>query len=225
MTIAAPPAPARWCILRTSAGQTLPLADSLARAGIAAWTPRQTIKRAAPTSRRAYIMGQRPAPNEVTVPILPGFVFAGQDDVDELLAIGNAHRLGYGSAHPRFTMLQVGDRVPFVGDRHVAGLRQAEVEAAAAIAVVREAETREAARRARAERLGSERARQRALRRIRKDLAPATPVTIDQAPALVGKVGEVVSCDGTTAIVNFGGPFSWTIEAWRLLPSSTNLAA
>jgi hypothetical protein len=94
----------------------------------------------------------------------------------------------------------------------------AQDDADQAIAAEREAETRAVARLERAERFRTERARLKALKRERKDLPPATLVTVAEMPALDGMEGAVVSSDGKSAIVNFGGAVNWHIEAWRLMP-------
>lgn len=204
----------RWCIARTSAAQTLRLAETLAAAGVVAWTPRRTVKRPAPGARRRYVTGQRRVMIEVTHPIMPGIVFVRGDFLDDLVAIA---ALTFGP-HPAFSILQLGPRAAAVRDHQLQGLRSAEADADAAIAVEREAETREAARLERAERFRTERARLKALRRERKHLPPAMAVTVAHMPALEGLEGRIVSSDGTKAVVNFGGAVDWVIEAWRLMP-------
>lgn len=204
----------RWCIARTSSAQTLRLAATLADAGVVAWTPRRTVKRAAPGARRRYVTGQRRVLIEVTQPIIPGIVFVRGDFLDDLVAIA---ALTFG-LYPAFTILQFGPRAATVRDRQLQGLRSAQDDADQAIAAEREAETRAAARLERAERFRTERARLKALKRERKDLPPATKVTVAEMPALDGMEGAVVSSDGKSAIVNFGGAVDWHIEAWRLMP-------
>lgn len=204
----------RWCIARTSPAQTLRLAATLADAGVVAWTPRRTVKRAAPGARRRYVTGQRRIMIEVEQPILPGIVFVRGDFLDDLVAIA---ALTFGP-HPAFTILQLGPRAAAVRDHQLQGLRVAQDDADQAIAAEREAETRAAARLERAERFRTERARLKALKRERKDLPPATLVTVAEMPALQGMEGAVVSSDGKSAIVNFGGAVNWHIEAWRLMP-------
>ncbi|MCG7346595.1 hypothetical protein [Sphingomonas sp. ACRSK] len=204
----------RWCILQTSAGRTLALDKSLREAGITAWTPRRTIKRPAPGNARRYVAGQRRVMIEVDVPILPGFVFAGADQLGQVVVAG---RLPPGT-HPSFSILQLGGRVPLVGAAQVEGLRQAEATAAADLAAEREAETREQERRRRAERLGSERARRKALRQESKQLGKGAEVTIAEMPSLAGMVGRVVEGRGTSAVIDFGGTLTMTVEAWRVRP-------
>lgn len=204
-----------WCILCTSAGRTLPLVAALETAGIAAWSPRRTVKRPAPRMARRYVMGQRRPMIEVTLPILPGFVFAR---ADQLSAIAAASLAPCGPL-AGFSILQVGQRVPIVAERAIAGLRMAEAEAVAAIDAAREAESREVARRARAEMLSSERARRKALRQETKALARGDAVEVDDMPALAGMVGTVIEGRGTSARIHFGGFLTVTVEAWQVRPS------
>lgn len=205
---------AKWCILQTSARRTLALNKSLREAGIDAWTPRRTIKRPAPGNARRYVAGQRRVMIEVDVPILAGFVFAPEDQLGEIVTVS---RLPFGT-HPSFSILQLGGHVSLVGAAQVDGLRAAEAEAAEAIAAEREAETREQERRLRAARLGSERARRKALRQERKQLSEGQRVTVDEMPALEGMVGKVIKGEGTSAVIDFGGMLTMTVEAWRVLP-------
>jgi hypothetical protein len=205
-----------WCILSTSGGRTLPLARSLADAGLEVWAPKRTIRRPAPGQRRRLVMGQRRKMIEVDVAILPGFVFARAVHLDDLAAIAHDPAI----RHPAFTVFQLGGRVPMVSDASVAGLREEEARAAELIQSVREADTREEARRARAEQMKTERARRAALRRERRDFAIGTKVEITEMPSMAGMVGRVVSSNGTTATINFGGAFPMQVEAWRVIPSA-----
>jgi len=204
-----------WCILRTSSVRTLKLAETLVDSGIDAWTPRRTVKRDAPGNRRRLAMGQRKVMVEVDMPIIPGFVFARAAMLDDII---RASALPFGP-HPSFSLLQVGDRVPLVGERQIAGLRAAEELATIAITSEREAEGRDEARRARAVRLGSERARRKALRQEQKALAAGDQVTIDDMPALAGMIGTVIEGRGTSAVIHFGGALTMEVEAWRVHPS------
>ncbi len=203
-----------WCILTTSSGRTLPLARSLADAGFEVWTPARTVKRPAPGNRRRYVLGQRRIMVEVTLPILPGFVFARLSDLDDLY---RASSLPYGP-HPAFSIMSLAGRVPAVGDRQVAGLRGAEAEALASIVAEREAETRMEARRLRAEMLTTERARRKALRQERKDLVQGEQVTVEDVPMMAGMIGTVVRGRGTSAVIHFGGSLTMEVEAWRVHP-------
>lgn len=204
-----------WCILRVASARTLKLVETLTAAGINAWSPRRTIKREAPGNRRRVALKQPKVMMEIDLPIIPGFVFACADNLDDIIRAG---AVVYGP-HPAFSLLQVGDRVPVVGERQIAGLRDAEANAAAAIAGERDAEGREQERRARAVRLGTERARRKALRQEIRTLAAGEQVTVDDMPALAGIVGTVVKGWGTGALINFGGSLTMQVEAWRVRPS------
>jgi preprotein translocase subunit YajC len=201
-----------WCILRTSSGRTLRLAESLAADGIETWTPRRTIKRAAPGNRRRMVMGQRRVMIEVDLPIVPGFVFARADMLDDII---RASALPFGP-HPSFSLLHIGERVPLVGEGQVAGLREAEREAYDAIMSEREAETREQERIDRALRLNTEAQQRKALRKETKNFAQGDAVTVDDMVALSGIVGTVVEGRGTSAVIHFGGSLTMEVEAWRV---------
>lgn len=205
-----------WCILRVASARTLKLAETLRAAGIDAWSPRRTIKRDAPGKRRRIALKQPKLMLEIDMPIIPGFVFACADRLDDIIRAG---ALPFGP-HPSFSLLQVGDRVPLVGERQIAGLVAAEAEATAAIAEERLAEGREQERRARATRLGTERARRKALRQEVKALTVGQQVTVDDMPALAGVVGTVVRGWGTSALIHFGGSLTMEVEAWRVRPSA-----
>ncbi len=205
-----------WCILSTSGGRNLPLARSLADAGLEVWTPKRTIRRPAPGQRRRLVMGQRRKMIEVDVAILPGFVFARAVHLDDLAAI--AHDPA--ARHPAFTVFQLGGRVPMVSDASMAGLREEEAAAAAVTQALRDHDQREEARRLRAEQMRTERARRAALRRERRDLAIGARVEIDDMPSMAGMVGRVIASTGTAATIDFGGAFPMQVEAWRVIPSA-----
>lgn len=210
-----------WCILSTTSGRTLPLARSLAAAGIEAWTPVRTIRRPAPGQRRRLHMGQRRKMIEVDVAILPGFVFARALHLSDLAGIA----VDQASRHPAFTVFQVADRVPLIGDASIAGLREEEERAAAFAQSVREAESREEAKRVRAEFMRTEKARRAALRRERRVFAIGAEVEIDDMPSMVGMTGRVTASNGTSATIDFGGRFPMQVEAWRVIPTALSDAA
>lgn len=211
----------RWCILWTRAAHTLRLADTLASSGIAAWTPRRIIKRDAPGHRRRLALGQRRVTIEVSLPIVPGLVFASGDRIDDLFRILDDPM----SEHASFRVFHIADRVPLVSGASIVGLRAAEAEALNAINRERDAETRKAANEERIERLGTERARRKALRRESRTLEPDTDVTIDDMPALAGIVGKVVEGQGASAVIHFGGSLTMTVEAWRVRPYRVEIDA
>lgn len=204
----------RWCILWTPSAHTLRLMERLRADGIDSWTPIRTIKRDAPGKRRRIAMGQRRLMIEVSLPILPQFVFARAERMHDLFRLIDAAMPDY----PFFRVFQAGGRIPLVGDRALDKLREAEAKALAEITAERDADTRAAARAQRAYRLGTERARLKALRQERKAMSVGEEVTVDQMPALAGMVGQVVQGRGTTAVIHFGGALTMTIEAWRVHP-------
>lgn len=206
----------RWIILQTSSARTIPLFRSLRDDGIDSWTPVRTIWRPAPGQRRRLVMGQRRKMHEVDAPILPGFVFAGAQHVDELVAAA----LAPVSRHPAFAIFQIADRAPIVGETAIAGLRRAEAEAAADAQARRDAQSRDEARRARAEQMRTDRERRKALRRERRDFAPGERVAVIDMPAMAGMTGEVRRSSGTMATIDFGGSLIMQVEAWRVVPSA-----
>lgn len=200
---------AKWCILRTSAGRTIPLAKSLADAGFVVWTPivitRQQVRR-----------GPVFVPVERSAPIAPTFVFGDADRLADFAAA----RVQPFSPHPDFSIFQWGNRVPIVGEAAIAGLRAEEAAALAAIEAVRVEVDREQKRRERAEAMRTERQRRKALRAERRALAPGLEVAVRDMPALAGLAGTVVESkrDGASAMVAFGGALVMEIEAWQLIP-------
>lgn len=222
-----------WCILRTSGGRTLALAASLNAAGLEAWTPVRTFKRQKQGSR-LRLDGRR-ITVEIDAPILPTFVFARAAHLLDLEAAASDPT----NEHPPFSVFHHAGRIPLVADREVAGLQEAERAAAASIREQRYAETREEADRIRIAALKTERARMRALRAAeaeqrnmlraeRRDFAEGERVRVDDAPAMLGMSGVVISSDGRTAMVCFGGLLTMKIEAWQLSRDSVqdkNIAA
>ncbi|WP_380925447.1 hypothetical protein [Sphingomonas leidyi] len=206
----------RWCILRTSAGRTLPLARSLAAAGFEVWTPMRVIKRAAPGQARRLVLGVRRRMVEVEVPILPGIVFARAPHMEALAYLS----LDPASEHPSFSVFQNAGRAPEVSDASMVGLRAVEAEAAAFTDAEREAASREEARRARAEQLRTQNAQMRALRRVKKEFSRGDQVVIADMPALAGLTGTVEVSTGTAATIHFGGSLRMKIEAWRVFPAA-----
>lgn len=103
----------RWCILRTSGGRTLPLAKSLAAAGLDVWTPVQTL-----TKRR----GQARERIAYDAPIMPTFVFARAHQLANLARIAAQPF----SSHPDFSIFRHLGRVPLISDSEVAEARRVE---------------------------------------------------------------------------------------------------
>jgi len=102
-----------WCILRTSPGRTLSLADSLAGAGFEVWTPRQMTVRKRP---RSTIRIER------EMPIAPTFIFAKSSHLSELAAL----RSRPVNPHPPFSIFRHAGRIPLIADAEVEGLRREE---------------------------------------------------------------------------------------------------
>lgn len=222
-----------WCILRTSGARTLALAASLNAAGLEAWTPLRTFKRER-RGKSARTDGRR-ITVEVDAPILPTFVFARVVHILDLESASKDPR----SPHPPFSVFHHTGRIPLIADRDVVGLQEAEHTAAASIRDQRAAETREEADRIRIAALKTERARMRALkaaqaeqrkmlRAERRDFSAGERVHVDETPALMGMSGVVISSDGRSAMVCFGGLLTMKIEAWQLSRDSVqdeNIAA
>lgn len=150
------------------------------------------------------------------MPILPGFVFAAEGALIDLARLADDPM----GPHPAFSVFQFAGRVPMVAEASVAGLRDAETVAAAEIQAVRDAETREAARRLRAEQQRTDRARRKALRRERRDFAVDQEVAVEEMPAMAGVTGKIVTSNGTSAIIDFGGSLIMKVEAWRVIPNA-----
>lgn len=205
-----------WCVLSTTGGRTLPLARSLAAAGLEVWTPTRTIRRPAPGQRRRLHMGQRRKMIEVDVAILPGFVFARVAHLADLAALSHDPAC----RHPAFTVFQLGGRAPMVSDASVTGLREEEARAATFAQSLRDADTREEARRRRAEFMRTEKARRAALRRERREFTIGQSVEVGDMPSMAGMVGRVTASNGTSAMIDFGGAFPMKVEAWRVIPSA-----
>ena len=76
-----------WCILRMAGGDTLRLVRSLRAAGIEAW---------APIEKRVAKMPRTGAPFDKESALMPSYVFAPVEHVDELLRLAHEQR----RAHP-----------------------------------------------------------------------------------------------------------------------------
>jgi hypothetical protein len=109
----------RWIILRTGGSRTLALARSLAEAGLDVWTPSAMAERRRGRSRVRV---------ETEAPILPTFVFANADAVQDLLLLESA----FTSPHPSFALFRHDGRVAIIGDRELTELRTEEGRAAQA---------------------------------------------------------------------------------------------
>jgi transcription antitermination factor NusG len=191
MQVAARPLPADgraslWAILRTSAGRTLALAESLERHGIEAWTPSRLLRRRRPRSQKTV---------ELTVPIMPSFVFVR---AGHLPALAIAAELPI-SPHPPFSIFRHAGRIPLVADREVAGARAEEDKA-------REDEARAQAKKH---------------RRI-FEKGQRVRVNSDAFTGLEGVVED--GGDGKFALVAFGGAVSLSISTFLLTPDEVEAA-
>lgn len=102
-----------WCILRMSSADTLPLTDSLTRAGLAVWTPVEKRVGRRPRSRSAYIK---------PVALMPSYVFAHVRHLGELAHIA----LAPVSDHPRFSIFKHQGGFPLIADGELDELRREE---------------------------------------------------------------------------------------------------
>lgn len=124
-----------WCILRTSGARTLNLASSLAKDGFDVWTP---VEKAQVRGRRSH------PPSESTVALMPSYVFARMDRIDELLALSRSPSLTYRrwdqelrrmvlQGHPAFSVMKGMDNAAAfaeVPDRQLSALRMIETRRA-----------------------------------------------------------------------------------------------
>lgn len=221
---------AGWYILRTSGGQTLPLASSLSAAGHDAWTPARILRSHRPAKTET---GTRLI--ESTVPILPSFVFIRAVSLEsnrqaQLLALAILGRQSP-SPHPRFSIFQHGGRAPRIANREILGLQEEEAREAALIAALHEAESRAEARRIRAEAIRSASARRRAEQALereerasRRAQSPAIPqgtdVQVIGEPAWAGAIGVLEAVEGHYAHVRFG-VCKLKIEGWQVMPAAS----
>ncbi len=99
-----------WCMLRTSPGRTLALAQSLLAAGLDAWTPSEIHSRRRPRSKATI---------EIEAPIMPTFVFARAAVIPELVRI-QAMPI---SPHPPFSIFRHLGEIPLLHDHEILNLR------------------------------------------------------------------------------------------------------
>ena len=102
-----------WCILRMSSGDTLRLVRSLRTAGIEAW---------APIEKRVAKMPRTGAQFDKETALMPSYVFAPVDHLDELLSLAHQQR----RAHPKFTVFQHRSGIPLIADSPLDALRSEE---------------------------------------------------------------------------------------------------
>lgn len=117
----------KWCILRMSAGATVPVVTSLTETGLEAWTPVVMETKNVGPSRKVV---KRPAP------LLPSLAFARADRLHELVVMSHAPALTsrrynrdtgrmeiYGC--PRFSIFRDQGHYPLIADRQLEPLRRA----------------------------------------------------------------------------------------------------
>lgn len=99
-----------WCILRVGSQRTIALAESLAKSGFHVWTPIATVSRRRPRSKLS---------REITVPIMPSYVFARADQLPALFSEAS----NPATDHPKFTIARWAGKIPTISDRHLDALR------------------------------------------------------------------------------------------------------
>jgi transcription antitermination factor NusG len=178
----------RWCILRTHGGRTLPLARSLADAGILAWTPVEHVRRRIPRSREKE-REFRP------VPYLPTYVFAPAADLGELRRLEVAEESG----HPAFSIFRHYGASVLVPEAEIASLRQREAES----------------RRRMEQSLDAQERHGRPLRERAVPYARGSEVAVEEG-AFAGLSGIVEESDGRHTLLLFGTHLRVTIETSTL---------
>jgi transcription antitermination factor NusG len=106
-----------WVILRMAGGDTLRLVRSLKTAGIEAW---------APIEKRVARMPRTKAPFDKESALMPSYVFAPVDHVDELLRLAHAQQ----RAHPKFAVFRHRGGIPLIADDQLDALRSEEARKA-----------------------------------------------------------------------------------------------
>ena len=167
-----------WCILRTAGPRTLPLTRSLAAAGFDVWTPVQTGTRRKPRSQ---------VTTEFEAPIVPTFVFARADRLNDLRRIASLPV----KPHPAFSVFHSFDRAPLIAGAEIEGLRHYE-------------------------RRCNEIATRNKAKAHRREFAIGDAVNVLDG-AWQGLSGIVEGGDGRQARVSFGGSLSVTIATFYLI--------
>jgi transcription antitermination factor NusG len=102
-----------WVILRMASGDTLRLVKSLRGAGIEAW---------APIEKRVGKMPRTGASFDKESALMPSYVFAPVEHVDELLRLAHEQR----RAHPKFAVFRHRGGIPLIADDQLDALRSEE---------------------------------------------------------------------------------------------------
>lgn len=107
----------QWIILRCSGQKTLRLAHTLGEAGFEVWTPVEirTVKVPKANVRR-----------EVSLPIMPSYVFASAKRLIDLLQL--AGRPAHAYAHADFSVMRHGGMIPAISDDSLQALRRTEAK-------------------------------------------------------------------------------------------------
>jgi hypothetical protein len=99
-----------WVILRTAGKSTLAVAEHLSDGGFGVWAPRRTVTRRSP---------RRKTTREITVPILPSFVFADATHLHALLILSEAPS----KSCPDFSVFRSNREIPVISGCELAPLR------------------------------------------------------------------------------------------------------
>jgi transcription antitermination factor NusG len=114
---------ADWCILRTSGRYTLRLAQSLGEDGFEVWTPTEARKIRIPR------MNLR---RDVTLPLMPSYVFARARHLVDLIQMASMpfkpRRAQGRPSHADFSVMHFHDTIPLIRDGHLQSLRQLEAK-------------------------------------------------------------------------------------------------
>lgn len=106
-----------WCILRMTATETLPVFESLRRAGFTVWTPVEEKVRRFPRSK---------ARHEKKFAMMPTYVFARAEHVTQLAELAMTPT----KKHPDFRMFRHMGGLPLISDDELDSLRSVEAHTA-----------------------------------------------------------------------------------------------
>lgn len=102
-----------WCILRTGNLDTLPVHEALKKMGFAVWTPIERRIGRMPRTRKEY---------DRTYALMPTYVFAPSDRLDDLLALSVVPSINC----PPFTIFRHGGGFPLIANLELDSLRSEE---------------------------------------------------------------------------------------------------
>lgn len=178
-----------WCILRCQGRSTLRLAATLAEDGFEVWTPAETI---------VFRQPRRNSRRPVTLPMMPGYVFARAAQVHDLLRLSHDLAEGRGAGpgrpnHHRFTVWLLGRGMWTIADGDMAGLRQQE---------------------ATAKRRSADQARRALAKKKGRPVPIGTMIRVPRGNgAFQGMIGRVVKSDArNTKIVFSDSRLEWSIR-------------